>query len=417
MTVLLAISGGIDSIYMGERASELFPGASFAVAHCNFSLRGKESDGDEDFVREWCSSRHLPLHVRKFDTAVYAREHGLSTEMAARELRYRWFADLCRIGGYVGVAVAHNADDNAETLLLNMLRGCGTRGMRGMAAESVNEGVKVLRPLLGVSRAEIRSWMESRRLEWREDSSNAGDTYKRNLLRHKVLPVFREINPAFLETLASDMRHIAQADDITRDFVEQWRPVVTLPDGSIDVPALLGAPHWRFLLYALTAGTINADTLERLCEWALSPVSGKRFGPWVTTADRIIPQSEARPRGWEVEVFDRPADMPLKQPRGTLVMDADAVGEAPVIRPWREGDWMVPLGMRGRKKLSDLFTDLHYSLADKAAAQVVEMPSAGRTAGRGSRVAALLGERIDDSVKVTPSTRRVLRISAPKSQD
>jgi len=404
MTVLLAISGGIDSIYLGERASELFPGASFAIAHCNFSLRGEESDGDELFVQEWCSRRDLPLHVKRFDTKAYAAQKGLSIEMAARELRYRWFAELCRIGGYEGVAVAHNADDNAETLLLNMLRGCGGRGMRGMAAESLNEGLRIFRPLLGTSRAQIRSWMESRGLSWREDSTNADTLYKRNLLRHKVLPVFKEINPSYLETLATDMRHIAQENDAARAYADEWKERLSLEDGSIDVAALRACPHWRYLLYAFTEGGLGQDMLEKLCQWTDNPVSGKRFGEWTTATGRLIPPAEAPAGNWEMEVFERPEGMELKQPRGTLVMDAGVVGDAPVVRAWREGDWMIPLGMRGRKKISDLFTDLHYSLKDKEAARVMEMP------GEEGRVAALLGERIDEKAKVTDKTRRILRV-------
>ena len=130
--ILLAVSGGIDSMYLANRAPELFPGARFAVAHCNFTLRGAESDGDEQFVRDWCAAHGLDCFVRCFETAAYAAEHGVSIEMAARELRYAWFAELCRAEGFAAVAVAHNADDNAETMLLNLLRGTGTRGLRGM---------------------------------------------------------------------------------------------------------------------------------------------------------------------------------------------------------------------------------------------------------------------------------------------
>ena len=132
MRILLAVSGGIDSMYLANRAPELFPGARFAVAHCNFTLRGAESDGDEAFVRDWCAAHALDCFVQRFDTAAYATEHGVSIEMAARELRYAWFARLCREKGFDAVAVAHNADDNAETMLLNLLRGTGTRGLRGM---------------------------------------------------------------------------------------------------------------------------------------------------------------------------------------------------------------------------------------------------------------------------------------------
>ena len=134
MRILLAVSGGIDSMYLANRAPELFPGASFAVAHCNFSLRGEESDGDEEFVRGWCAERGISFFGTRFDTAAYASEHGISIEMAARELRYGWFARICREEGFDVLAVAHNANDDAETLILNLLRGTGSKGLRGMAA-------------------------------------------------------------------------------------------------------------------------------------------------------------------------------------------------------------------------------------------------------------------------------------------
>ena len=439
MTVLLAVSAGVDSLYMAYKAPELWPGASFAVAHCNFALRGEESDGDEAFVRDWCRSASLPLHVRRFDTSGYAASHGISIEMAARELRYAWFAELCRIGGYDAVAVAHNADDNAETMILNLLRGTSSRGLRGMSADSTvtvaetasrcpqragtgqQEGtLRILRPLLGIPRAEIEAWMRSEGHAWREDNSNAGDAYKRNLVRHRVLPVFGQINPSYLETLALDMKHIAQEDDIAREWFLQHKDAVVGADGSIDVGALKSCGHPGYMLWRLTEGRLEASQVQSLLKWTENPVSGKRFGPYITTSRAIIPD-EGAPLQWRVEVFDKPAGFEVRQPRGVLVMDADVVGESPVIRPWQEGDWMKPLGMRGRKKLSDLFTDLHWSLADKRQACVMAWPG-GDSPGPGTaqtelkgpagrRVAALLGVRIDDDARVTASTRRILRIS------
>ena len=194
MKVLLAVSGGIDSMYMAERAPELFPGASFAVAHCNFGLRGDESDGDEAFVREWCERKNLPLFVKRFDTAGLASGSGISIEMAARELRYAWFMELLDAEGFNCVAVAHNADDNAETFFLNLVRSTGTRGLRGMGNRD-----RIVRPLLGIPRSEIRKWMDDRGFRWREDSTNTSSAYKRNRLRSEVIPVLKEMNPSFLE--------------------------------------------------------------------------------------------------------------------------------------------------------------------------------------------------------------------------
>ncbi len=247
-------------MYLANRAPEFFPGARFAVAHCNFRLRGSESDGDEAFVRDWCAARGLECHVERFDTLDYAAQHGISMEMAARELRYAWFARLCREHGYEAVAVAHTADDNAETMLLNLLRGTGTRGLRGMG-----ERAGVLRPMLGVSRAEIRTWMEAHGCPWREDSSNADNTPKRNRIRNEVFPVFARINPSFVRTLGDDMRRFARVDDIADSYFRAVREGLTTPSGDIRLPAVLALEHWEYVLWRLLekAG-LSGPTFEKL---------------------------------------------------------------------------------------------------------------------------------------------------------
>ena len=244
--ILLAVSGGIDSMYLANRAPELFPGARFGVAHCNFRLRGAESDADEAFVRAWCAERGLDCFVERFDTRGYAAQQGISLEMAARELRYGWFAQLCREQGFDAVAVAHNADDNAETLLLNLLRGTGTRGLRGMGDRD-----GIVRPLLGTSRAEIRAWMQEHGCAWREDSSNADSTPKRNRIRHEVFPVFARINPSFLRTLGEDMQRIARVDDIAEAWFRSVRDGLTDPSGAIRIDAVLALEHWEYALWRL----------------------------------------------------------------------------------------------------------------------------------------------------------------------
>ena len=191
-------------------------GEPFAVAHCNFGLRGEESDGDEAFVRNWADAHAVPCHVKRFATSAYAASQGISIEMAARRLRYHWFGELCREHGYSGVAVAHNANDNAETLILNLLRGTGVKGLLGMKADGFIpdpefSDVPLHRPLLGMTRADIEAFASEHGLTWREDATNALNDYKRNKIRNLVFPVFREINPRFVETLNRDMERFAEA--------------------------------------------------------------------------------------------------------------------------------------------------------------------------------------------------------------
>ncbi len=294
--ILLAVSGGIDSMYMAERAREdfsaLFPSWAppFAVAHCNFHLRGDESDGDAKFVLDWCNRNSVKCFHTDFDTASYASSKGISIEMAARELRYGYFARLCREEGFEAVAVAHNADDNAETLLLNLLRGCGTKGLRGMSPDSGEYPDRILRPLLGISREEISDWMRTNDKSWREDRTNEDTTYRRNKLRHKVLPIFEELNPSYLKTLASDMDRVRQTDDIAEDYFRRASEVCILPDGAINLRKVLTFKHWEYLLYRFTQGKLNADGLFRLKESIAAgrPLGGKVFGPYKVIKGKLV---------------------------------------------------------------------------------------------------------------------------------
>lgn len=412
MAVLLAVSGGIDSMYLAETSFR--QNLSFAVAHCNFHLRGEESDADEAFVRDWCSSHDIRCFVKGFDTKACAEGKSISIEMAARELRYRWFAELCLSEGFTSVTVAHNANDNAETLMLNLLRGTGSKGLRGMGRKSVQEidGVGALiieRPLLGTTRAEIYDWMVSNGCLWREDRTNGETEYKRNRIRLEAFPVFADINPSFVRTLNEDMARFTQVDEIAEDYFLESRTAVLSTEGRININALLSRKHWKYLLYRLTEGHINASELESLYSSLESgrPMAGKQFGEYFCTNRQIILSSGTgyTQAGPAVDIIDREELTCLKQPEGILVMDAGKFHGSPLIRPWRNGDWMVPLGMRGRKKISDLMVDLKYTLEDKASACVVEHPDSVP-----SHVAALLYERIDDTVKVTGSTRKVLKI-------
>lgn len=407
--VLAAVSGGADSMCLASLLEE--SGLPWAAAHCNFHLRGAESDGDEAFVRAWAEEHGVKLYVKHFETAAYAEREGVSIEMAARAQRYAWFAELCRTEGFAAVATAHNANDNAETLVLNLLRGTGSRGMRGIPAAGTLDGVRVIRPLLGAERAAIEARLRERGLAWREDSTNRSGEYRRNRIRGAVFPVFAELNPGFVRTLNADIDRLIQTDDIAEDYFQSVRGSVAAPDGSIDLAELRALKHWRYVLYRLAGSTLGEDALRSLTA-ALehgSPAAGKRFGPYVVSRGKLMETGADVPAAPVFEVFDRPAGFDPHCGKGTLVLDAARLGDAPQVRPWEPGDWMVPLGMRGKKKLSDLFTDLKWSAEDKRRARVIPCP------GEKGRVAALLYERIDDSFKVTAATARILRVRAAET--
>lgn len=345
--LLVAVSGGIDSMCLAEKVR--LEGGPFAIAHCNFHLRGKESDGDEAFVKAWADANGIPCHVRHFETSAYATEQGISVEMAARRLRYHWFGELCRQHGYSGVAVAHNANDNAETLLLNLLRGTGIRGLLGMKAEGFIpdpefSDIPLLRPLLGMTRADIEAFAARQGLSWREDATNALNDFKRNKIRNLVFPVFREINPSFIQTLNRNMERFAEA--------------------------------------------LPAEVLS----------SGREF---------VHENGGFGVREVEFEVKEEVWDgtKEVKQPAGMLILDADKAGEL-VEGSWETGDWIRPLGAPGKKKLQDWFTDHHIPADEKPFVRLY------KRADDPHHVVAIAGWCIDHSVRVTQSTRRILRISA-----
>ena len=353
---LVAVSGGIDSMCLLEKVR--LAGGPFAAAHCNFKLRGEESDRDEAMVRDYCSRHGILLHVKAFETAAYADEKGISIEMAARELRYRWFGELCKEHGYSAVLVAHNAQDNAETLILNLLRGTGPKGITGMKADGflpVPEyaDIPLRRPLLGLTREEITEFAVEHSLPWREDSTNCENGYKRNKIRNLVFPVFKEINPSFVRTLNRDMARFSEAFDNVRANVEQGEPDKT---------------------FSLPCGRKS-----------FSPVDQKR-NEYIITEEHWCKTRE------------------VKQEPGFLIMDACKIGAMPVFSYWKEGDWIRPLGAPGKKKLQDWFTDHHIPVEVKHLIPLVRDPEDE------SHILAIAGYCIDKKVKVGPATTKIYRI-------
>ena len=286
-TALLAVSGGIDSICLASLFLNSSAGRRFAVAHCNFHLRGEDSDSDEALVAAWCGWNGVRYHKADFDTEQYASSHSVSIEMAARELRYDWFASLCRENGYYGVAVAHNANDNAETLILNLLRGTGLRGITGMQVETVVpvtrdelSGVRLLRPMLSFSREQIEEYVAANSLEYHDDRTNAETVYKRNRIRHLVFPVFESLNPSFLTTFAREMNAFSEVQEIADDYFLSVRESACEPAGKdellrVNAVRLCHLKHYKYVLYRLLEAYGFRDRL-------LEPVvrlleSGKTF--------------------------------------------------------------------------------------------------------------------------------------------
>ena len=404
--LLLAVSGGIDSMCLMEKVRE--EGGPFAVAHCNFGLRGSESDGDEAFVRAQADRLGVPCHVKRFDTEAYARERGISIEMAARRLRYQWFGRLCREYGYEAVAVAHNANDNAETLILNLLRGTGLKGITGMKAEGfIPEpdfgDIPLLRPLLEMTREEIETYARGRGLSWREDSTNAQSDYKRNKIRNLVFPVFATINPSFIHTLNRNMARFAAELALVlkngpisgREEAHASKPIATLgraPQGQLSPGGLQGEK--------LSRNGRGPQSVPGGHDASGGTRSEATKGLEVCASSRAYSITEEMWEGTEA----------VKQPEGVLILDADKAGfpegACPVPGTWESGDWIKPLGAPGRKKLQDWFTDHHIPADEKPFIPLLKSPADPH------HVLAVIPFCIDHGVRVTAATRRILRISA-----
>lgn len=441
--LLLAVSGGVDSMVMADLFLHAEDPAfrAFAVAHCNFRLRGADSDADEASVAAWCEAAGIPFFSRSFDTAAVAAETGESVEMAARRLRYDWFTGLCRAQGYTAVAVAHQMDDQLETLFLNLLRGTGLRGLCGLRTVSQPEdsaaGVPVFRPMLSFTREEVLSYAVGHGLSWREDRSNADVRFKRNRIRRDLFPLLEQVNPSFRQTLLKDMERFrevqAVADDAFRAFcTEVSEPPLPGETLRLRTDRLRACAHLPYFLHRLLAPYgFSAAAADALVRTLLSdaPAGKTYYGDdcrlEVSAAHAVLlpdtgPEEAPAPVTVEgpgvyrcgnvaFEVLAEPAPSgPFIPEEGVTVADADRLPFPFVVRAWREGDWMYPLGLRsasggpGRKKISDLFTDLKYSASEKRRALVV--------GDGGSHVLALLGSRIDSAVRVRRTTVRTVRL-------
>ena len=458
---LIAVSGGVDSMCLADLWVRTFGSESCAMAHCNFNLRGEDSNADEALVTEWAQVHGVRLHKVSFDTLQYASENGVSIEMAARELRYKWFGELCIEHGYAAVVVAHHADDNAETMVLNMVRGTGLKGLTGMKSVSnlpYADNMSLLRPLLTFTRKQIEGHVFAWKVPYREDKTNSSVEYRRNSIRHEVFPLFERMNPSYVRTLNREMTYLNDAYDI----VDQWCKsqilhIIVEPSHviarseatwqsvplTVSIPSLLSIPQWRYLLYyILEPYGFNSSTLESLEALLMSDrtISGKRFESedYVLLTEReelVLDKKESVPLSFRpsvasgeifsqvpapgtyhvngsriiIETLPWTSDMPLKQPEGTVIMDAAKLKFPFVLRKWRSGDWMIPLGMKGKKKISDLFTDLKYGHMQKEGA-VILVDMSGDMAEQ-QHVAGVAGVRIDDRYKVTDNTETIIRIT------
>ena len=419
--VLVAVSGGVDSMVLLHlmHQSNLDP----IVAHCNFKLRGKESDLDAEFVRQSAENMGLTYHEKSFNTSEFASDNGISTQMAARKLRYEWFEKLADQEGCEFIAVAHHADDSIETVILNLVKGTGIAGMHGIKPKFG----KIIRPLINMRRAEIIAYANHRRIVWREDSSNSETHYERNFVRHEVMPMLRSLNPNTGEAIANHAILMQRYEHILEWITHSVEAKISRNPHQgrftiFNLDLLLEYPEPATLLYhILRKHGFNYGT----CELAISAEteSGAQFisGNWALVRDRSTvvfteTQTLHSEEFFEIHEKDSAVDVEF----GCLLLsfheqvDETDFGKSNVayldasnitfplwVRPVQAGDRFHPLGMQSSKLASDFFTDTKASLVARTSSYAI---------GSNDKILWLAPHRIDDRFKILPNTQKVLRL-------
>ena len=415
--LLAGVSGGVDSIVLLHLLIKA--GYEVGIAHCNFQLRGEESDYDHRFVARLAEHHNIPFFVKKFDTQQYASEHGVSIQMAARKLRLKWFEQLRQEQNYNYIAIAHNKNDKVETSLINLTRGTGLKGITGIKPK--NE--YIVRPLLFATRKDILSFCTTAGLSYREDSSNKTTKYSRNHIRHQIIPELQKLNPQFLETMAENIDHFRGAYALFESKISEIRQRVLTKEGEnwdINLDLLKEYPESFTVLYELLkpfhfTGDVVSDIYS-----SMETESGKVFysDGYKAVKDRhyliISRVKTTEVRRYYIDREDHTLDSPLRlsfhaedfdrsfsipSDPNVACVDYDLVEFPMILRKWQSGDFFKPLGFEHHKKLSDFFIDRKYSLVDKEQTWILTS---------GEQIVWIVGARLDDRFKVTNQTRKVL---------
>ena len=421
--ILLTVSGGVDSMVLMSLCVN--SGYTVGVAHCNFCLRGRESDEDEILVQEHARKYGIECHNRRFDTVGEMERTGESMEMAARRLRYTWFAELCEEHGYTVIAVAHHIDDSIETFFINLMRGTGLRGLTGIHQQVG----RVVRPLMFASRKEILDYALHKHIPYREDSSNKTTKYLRNKIRLGLTPRIREINPRFPFIMSRNIERLMAAQRFIDGAIDHiYAEAVSDEDGiyTIHMENISNADSREFVIYEILSSRFGfkGDVVDGLCRALQSDTTGRRFysRSHVAYVDRgnivvtrisdedncqvSVQQGQQRAYcGNSVlyfEIVDVDSLPSYNVADNVALLDADKVEFPLTLRRWSEGDTFIPFGMTGRKKVSDFLIDGKVSMAEKNRQFVLIS---------GAEIAWLAGRRIADPFRITDSTERVLRIT------
>ena len=424
--VLVGLSGGADSVALLALLVQL--GYRCIALHCNFHLRGEESNRDELFAEDMAHGLHVPFHKKEFDTTAYALEHHLSIEMAARELRYAWFEEMRQHFGAQAIAVAHHRDDNVETLLMNLLRGSGLRGLVGIRPKNGY----VIRPLLAVSRKEIVDWLGEQQLRYVVDSTNLSDMYTRNFIRLRVLPLLEQLNPSAPEAIERTSNHLAEAEAIYSFVVEKARKELMDAGRRISISQLLRYPSPATILYELLKPYGFSPRVTDEVFNSLEKESGKLFySPdfcllkdreylWLepieqkaTEEEYTLTEEDISAGVWHGPIslsFTKSVvakDFSIQKDKVVAYFDYSKLSFPLTLRKWKEGDGFVPFGMRGRKKLSDYFSDHKFSRIEKSRAWLL---------CSGEDIIWIVGERSDNRFRLDEASTNALIVKKSDGQ-
>ena len=408
--LLLAISGGPDSLCLFFILKKL--GYNIELAHCNFSLRDKESDQDEEFVRRLANKYKLKCHVKRFDTYRYAKSKKVSIQMAARDLRYKWFYDLLQENNLDFIITGHHRDDNIETFLMNLIRGAGVRGLSGIKPKNN----KVVRPLLEISKKEIKQFLVENNIEYRYDRSNLDVKYLRNKIRKKIIPLLKEINPNIQQTITDE---IFILDGIGKIFNERINTIkerlIREKDGvyKLNIADLIKLDHLEIILFEIL-NPFGFFQVSKIIN-TLDSQSGKQFfsethqlivdREKIIISERANNQEEIEITDVEIQIetplnlrFTTSFDPSICKKSNIARLDFDKISFPLTLRKWRNGDRFKPLGMRNFKKLSDFFIDEKYSILDKQKQWIL---------CSNDDIVWIVGSRIDDRYKIEDNTKKV----------
>jgi tRNA(Ile)-lysidine synthase len=411
--LLVGVSGGRDSMALAHLLVE--SGFQFIVAHCNFGLRGEESDDDEAFVKNYFESRNIKVISTRFQTEAYATANNCSIQMAARELRYKWFTQLLSEHSFNRILTAHHLNDTIETFFINLLRGAGLNGLKGIPERSGT----IVRPLLFATREQIDSYIKEHDVPFREDSSNAEEKYLRNKLRLQLMPLLKEINPSLEETMRGELEVLRQSYSLLSEaMMEKLEHCVVKRGEQLEIvlSSIAHLDYRELLLHeALRPFGFNGDVVSQLNESLREFQPGKQFHSPTHIAlldrDRILvhPLVKTDEVVYEIDAggTEIPIRLQVRQQKGPVVLNGERIAclDAGKIKfplqltRWKEGDSFQPLGMRGTKKLSDFFVAQKMSLFEKREQWILRS---------GAEIVWVVGRRVDERYKVNDDTEQTL---------